>query len=64
VGRGVLLLENIGAGNIQIPDSRFDTKLLETLEKHFIGRLLPDMRELILRWREELGVTHSSKSKL
>jgi hypothetical protein len=39
-------------------------KLLEALKEHFVGRLLPEMRKLILGWREEVGVTHISKTRL
>jgi hypothetical protein len=53
MGRGGLLLEDIGARYVRGPDTRFDMKPPEGREKHVVGRLLPEMRKLfILEGRE------------
>jgi hypothetical protein len=61
VGCDGLLLENVGARIMRTPDSRLDAKFLETCKKHFIGRLLPEVRKLFLRGRRQRSVSHIGK---
>jgi hypothetical protein len=48
---------------MQGPDSGFDTELFERCKKRLIGRLLPEMGELILGRREQVGVSHGCRTE-
>jgi hypothetical protein len=48
---------------MQGPDSGFDTELFERCKKRLIGRLLPEMGELILERREQAGVFHACRTE-
>lgn len=64
MGYGSLLLENVCSGLFEAPDSWLYAEILEEFKKNWKGRLLPEMRKLVLfDQRKQHRMDGNSRSK-